>query len=89
MAARTRSRPLYAVFLERVIQIEAVQRHRAAITDDRAWAFFTAGYRPGVFEGFLVPRCAGGGFRRRANRFCHDSRFAPYETRVGRGGRGL
>ena len=52
MAARTRSRPLYAVFLERVIQIEAVQRHRAAITDDRAWAFFTAGYRPGVFEGF-------------------------------------
>jgi len=52
VAARTRSRPLYAVFLERVIQIEAVQRHRAAITDDRAWAFFTAGYRPGVFEGF-------------------------------------
>jgi len=43
VAARTRSRPLYAVFLERVIQIEAVQRHRAAVTDDDMAQFFSEG----------------------------------------------
>src|SRR6516164_3505419 len=52
MAAKEPSRPLYEVFLERVIRIEAVQCHRAAVTDDRAWAFFTAGYRPGEFDGW-------------------------------------
>ena len=43
---------LYEVFLDQVIRIEAVQCHRAAVTDDRAWAFFTAGYRPGEFDGW-------------------------------------
>ena len=52
MAAKEPSRPLYEVFLDRVIRIEAVQCHRAAVTDDRAWAFFTAGYRPGEFDGW-------------------------------------
>ena len=53
MAAGTRSRPLYAVFLEQVIQIEAVQCHREAVTDETAqFLFFTAGYRPGEFDGF-------------------------------------
>ena len=50
MAAKEPS--LYEVFLDQVIRIEAVQCHRAAVTDDRAWAFFTAGYRPGEFDGF-------------------------------------
>jgi hypothetical protein len=50
MAAKEPS--LYEVFLDRVIRIEAVQCHRAAVTDDRAWAFFTAGYRPGEFDGW-------------------------------------
>jgi len=50
MAAK--ERPLYEVFLDRVIRIEAVQCHRAAVIDDREWAFFTAGYRPGEFDGF-------------------------------------
>jgi hypothetical protein len=47
------SRPLYKVFLERVIQIDAVQRHREAVTDsDRAAQFFDAGSRPGPFGDF-------------------------------------
>src|SRR5215831_1157347 len=50
MAAK--ERPLYEVFLDRVIRIEAVQCHRAAVIDDRERAFFTAGYRPGEFDGF-------------------------------------
>jgi len=50
MAAKEPS--LYEVFLDQVIRIEAVQCHRAAVTDDRAWAFFTAGYRPGEFDGW-------------------------------------
>ena len=50
MAAK--ERPLYEVFLDRVIRIEAVQCHRAAVIDDREWAFFTAGYRPGEFDGW-------------------------------------
>ena len=53
MAAKEPSRPLYEVFLERVIRIEAVQCHREAVTDETAqFLFFTAGYRPGEFNGF-------------------------------------
>ena len=55
MAAKEPSRPLYDVFLERIIRIEAVQCHREAVTgDDKAppWLFFSAGYRPGEFDGF-------------------------------------
>ena len=48
MAARRSAQPLYAVYLERVIKIEAVQCHRAAATDDykTKFLFFTAGCRP-------------------------------------------
>jgi hypothetical protein len=47
------SRPLYEVFLERVIQIDAVQRHREAVADsDHAAQFFDAGSRPGLFGDF-------------------------------------
>ena len=54
MATRTLWRALSAVFLERVIQIEAVQRHRAAVTDDgHAQGFFTEGRHPGSFGEFL------------------------------------
>jgi hypothetical protein len=53
VAARTRSRPLYTVFLERVIQIEAVQRHRAAVTDDDMAQFFSEGCPPWTFGDFL------------------------------------
>jgi hypothetical protein len=52
VAARTRSRPLYAVFLERVIQIEAVQRHRAAVTDDDMAQFFSEGRPHWTFGDF-------------------------------------
>jgi hypothetical protein len=53
MAAKEPSRPLYEVFLERVIRIVAVQCHREAVTDETAqFLFFTAGYRPGEFDGF-------------------------------------
>jgi hypothetical protein len=53
VAARTRSRPLYSVFLERVIQIQPVQRHRAAVTDDDMAQFFSEGrphWRVGDFR---------------------------------------
>ena len=46
VAAQPSARPLYAVFLERVIQIEAVQRHRAAVTDDDMAQFFFEGLPP-------------------------------------------
>jgi hypothetical protein len=47
------SRPLYEVFLERVIKIDAVQRHREAVTDsDHAAQFFDTGRRPGPFGDF-------------------------------------
>jgi len=53
MAAQRSEQPLYDVYLARVINIEAVQCHREAVTDEKAqlW-FFTAGYRPGEFDGF-------------------------------------
>jgi hypothetical protein len=52
VAARTRWRPLYAVFLERVIQIEAVQRHREAATDPDYTTrhFFSEGVLPGTLD---------------------------------------
>jgi hypothetical protein len=43
VAARKSEQPLYLVFLARVIHIEAVQRHRAAVTDDYTSQFFSAG----------------------------------------------
>ena len=54
MATKKPSRPLNEVFLERVIRIDAVQRHRAAaVTDDERTAqFFDAGRRPGSFGDF-------------------------------------
>jgi hypothetical protein len=53
VATRTLWRALSAVFLERVIQIEAVQRHRAAVTDEGMEGFFTEGRQPGSFGEFL------------------------------------
>jgi hypothetical protein len=53
VAARTQSRPLYAVFLEQVIQIEAVQRERAAVTDEHTADFFRLGRIPGEISKFL------------------------------------
>jgi hypothetical protein len=48
------SRSLYEVFLERVIQIDAVQRYREAVADSdhAAQFFFGAGSRPGLFGDF-------------------------------------
>ena len=53
MPTKKPSRPLYEVFLERVIRIEAVQCYRAAVTDDHTVRFFAEGRRPGVFGDFL------------------------------------
>jgi hypothetical protein len=53
MAAQRSEQPLYDVYLARVINIEAVQCHRGAVTDEKAQlCFFAAGYRPGEFDGF-------------------------------------
>ena len=54
MAAKKPSRPLYEVFLERVIRIDAVQRHRAAALSnaEHTAQFFEAGRRPGPFGDF-------------------------------------
>ena len=61
VAARTSARPLYEVFLERVIQIEAVQCYRAAVTDDHTAQFFAEGRRPGAVRRLpVVPGRAGG-----------------------------
>jgi hypothetical protein len=48
MAARRSAQRLYLVYLARVIEIEAVQCHRAAVTDDykTQFLFFIAGCRP-------------------------------------------
>ena len=43
MAARRSEQSLYLVYLARVIRIEAVQRHRAAVTDEYTSQFFVAG----------------------------------------------
>jgi hypothetical protein len=47
MAARRSEQSLYLVYLARVIRIEAVQRHRAAVTDEYASELFVAGCPPG------------------------------------------
>ena len=52
MATKKSSRPLYEVFLERVIRIDAVQGYRAAVIDDHTAQFFAEGSRPGVFGDF-------------------------------------
>jgi hypothetical protein len=52
VAAEKSARPLYAEFLARVIQIEAVQCYRAAVRDDHTAQFFAAGRLPGVFGDF-------------------------------------
>jgi hypothetical protein len=46
-------RSLYAEFLARVIEIDAVQCYRAAVTDDHTAHFFATGRRPGVFGDFI------------------------------------
>jgi hypothetical protein len=40
-------------FLARVIRLDAVQRHRAKVTDVRAAEFFASGRRPGPFGDFM------------------------------------
>jgi hypothetical protein len=52
MATTKPWRPLHDVFLERVIRIDAVQRHCAVVTDDYTAQFFDVGRRPGVFADF-------------------------------------
>jgi hypothetical protein len=52
VAAQKPSQPLHAVFLERVIKIAAVQRHRAAVTDEYAEKFFDAGSRLAGLDDF-------------------------------------
>ena len=52
MATKKPWRPFYNVFLERVIRIDAVQRHRAAAVTDHEHQFFDAGHRPGPFGDF-------------------------------------
>ena len=47
MAAPTSAQPLYTHFLARVVDIEAVQRHRAAVTDEGMECFFSEGRLPG------------------------------------------
>jgi hypothetical protein len=62
VATKKQSGPLYAVFLERVIRIDAVQRHRAAgVTDnERTAQFFDAGRLPwGDFKWSLDAPAAG------------------------------
>jgi hypothetical protein len=48
VAAPTSAQPLYTHFLARVIDIEAVQCHRAAVTDEGMECFFSEGRLPGA-----------------------------------------
>ena len=52
MPTKKPSRPLYEVFLERVIRIEAVQRYRAAVTEEHTADFFELGRIPGEIGTF-------------------------------------
>ena len=52
MARQKPARPFYDVFLERVINVEAVQAYRPAVTDDHTAKFFEQGQRPGAFGDF-------------------------------------
>ena len=88
MAAKTSARPFYLEFLARVIQIEAVQCYRMAVTDDHTSEFFADGRRPGVFGDFHwsldVPEAFPWGPLAPA-----PDVLASYATRLGRGSRGL
>jgi hypothetical protein len=53
VTTRKPAQPLHAEFLARVIENAGVQCHRAAVTDDHAADFFSAGRRPGLFGDFL------------------------------------
>jgi hypothetical protein len=53
VAAPRSARRLHAEFLARVIEIEAVQCYREAVTEDHTAQFFAAGRRPGVFGDFM------------------------------------
>ena len=53
VAARRSAQPLYWVYMARVINIHAVQRHREAVTDDHTAQFFSAGCRPETIGDFL------------------------------------
>jgi hypothetical protein len=52
VAAGRSARPLYQVFLELVIRIDAVQRHRPKATDEYASGFFDAGRLLGELEDY-------------------------------------
>ena len=52
MATKKQSGPLYDVFLERVIKIDAVQRERAGVAEEHTADFFELGRIPGVFGDF-------------------------------------
>src|SRR5262249_6585709 len=52
VAARTQSRPLSAGFLERVIRIDAGQRHRTQAAREYASGFFDAGRLLGELDDF-------------------------------------
>jgi hypothetical protein len=52
VAAQPPARPLYAIFLARVINIEAVQIYREGVIDDHTAQFFAEGRLPGVFGDF-------------------------------------
>jgi hypothetical protein len=52
VAADTSARPLYTEFLARVIKIDAVQRERAAVTEQHTTDFFELGRIPAVFGDF-------------------------------------
>jgi len=56
------ARPLYAEFLARVIEIEAVQCYRGAVTDNHTAQFFDSGRLPGVFGDFQWSLDAPEGF---------------------------
>ena len=79
------------MYLARVINIPAVQCHRAAATDDsiEKLLFFDAGCRPGLPGHFQWNLDTWDAFPPGAFRLGHNSRFGPYATRVVRGGRGL
>ena len=89
MATPKPSRPLYAEFLARVIKIEAMQRYRAAVTDDHTAQFFPRAAAPGCSAtsiGPWTPRRLSPGADCDVPR---NHPFRSHATRVGRGGRGV
>ena len=86
------SLPLHAVFLDRVIRIEAVQRERAAVTDEDVADFFEFGRVPGdigkylwLLDGAPEPFPMGD----QNGRHGEEPDVASHGARVGRGGYGL